>query len=195
LVCSLCKVTHGACIRCSHGACRASFHPICARESKLQIEIWGKFGLDNVEMRAFCAKHSAVRGISSISELDSMQVELHDGKLVTRKEQQVRFTRSNKDKVVSDTITNSSYSLNKTQTAEVATSPSIVGSTENQETRSADLVADQPTADGNLMSNSGDVSGVLRELVDQGKVSFGDLESALCLGSESLEAALKVNYS
>ena len=115
-------------------------------------------------MRAFCAKHSAVRGISSISELDSMQVELHDGKLVTRKEQQVRFTRSNKDKVVSDTITNSSYSLNKTQTAEVATSPSIVGSTENQETRSADLVADQPTADGNLMSNSGDVSGVLREV-------------------------------
>ncbi|KAG2610278.1 hypothetical protein PVAP13_4KG179200 [Panicum virgatum] len=164
LVCSLCKVTHGACIRCSHGACRASFHPICARESKLQIEIWGKFGLDNVEMRAFCAKHSAVRGISSISELDSTQVELHDGKLVTRKEQ---------------------------QTAEVATSPSIVGSAENQETRSSDLVADRPTADGNLMSNSGDVSGVLRELVDQGKVSVGGLESEPCLGSESPEAALK----
>jgi hypothetical protein len=30
------------------GACRASFHPICARESKLQMEIWGKLGHDNV---------------------------------------------------------------------------------------------------------------------------------------------------
>ncbi|OEL14014.1 Protein Jade-1 [Dichanthelium oligosanthes] len=192
LVCSLCKVMHGACVRCSHGACRASFHPICARESKLQIEIWGKFGHDNVEMRAFCAKHSSIRGISSISELDSTQVELHDGKLVTRKEQQqVRFTRSNKDKFLNDTITTSSCSLNKTQTAELATSPSIVGSAENQETRSADMVVDQPTADGNLMCNSGDVSGILRKLVDQGKVSVGDLESELGLCSESLEAALK----
>lgn len=191
LVCSLCKVMHGACVRCSHGACRTSFHPICARESKLQIEIWGKFGHDNVEMRAFCAKHSAIRGISSISELDSTQVELHDGKLVSRREQQGRFTRGNKDKFVNDTITSSTCSLNKTQKAEMATSPSMVGSAENQEARSADMVVDQPTADGNLMSNSGDISRGLTKLVDQGKDSVGDLESEPGLHSESLEAALK----
>jgi hypothetical protein len=91
-------------------------------------------------MRAFCAKHSAVKGISSISEL----------------EQQVRFTRGNKDKFVNDTTTTSSGSLNKTQKAEMAASPSMVGSTDNQEARSADMVVDQPTADGNLMSNSRD---------------------------------------
>lgn len=119
-------------------------------------------------MRAFCAKHSAVKSISSIqndksvSELDSAQVEPHDGKPVTGKEQQVRFTRSNKDKFVNSTITTSSCSLNKAQTTEVATVPSILGST--QETQSADMAVDQPSADGNLMSYSGDVSGLLRKV-------------------------------
>ncbi|XP_062233262.1 uncharacterized protein LOC133930603 isoform X3 [Phragmites australis] len=196
MVCNLCKAMHGACVRCSHGTCRTSFHPICARESKLQLEIWGKFGHDNVEMRAFCAKHSAVRSISSIQnnknafEQDSAQVDPRDGRLVTGKEQQVRFTRSNKDKFANGTITtSSSCSLNKVQTMEVATSPSTVGSVENRE--SVDMVVDQPTGDGNLMSNAEDVSGVLRKLVDQGKVSVGDIESELGLCSESLEAALE----
>ncbi|KAG0513376.1 hypothetical protein BDA96_10G096700 [Sorghum bicolor] len=195
LVCSLCKVMHGACVRCSHGACRTSFHPICAREFKLQIEIWGKFGHDNVEMRAFCAKHSAIKSISSIqndksvSELDCAQAEPHDGKPVTGNEQQVRFTRSNKDKFVNSTFTTSSCSLNNAQTTEVATIPSTPGST--QETQSADMAVDQPSADVNIMSNSGDVSGMLRKLVDQGKVSLADIESELGLCSESVEAALQ----
>jgi len=117
-------------------------------------------------MRAFCAKHSAVKSISSIqndksvSELDSAQVEPHDGKPLTGNEQ-VRFTRSNKDKFVNSTITTSSCSLNKTQTTELATVPSTLGST--QEAR-ADMAVDQPSADGNIMSNSGDVSGILRKV-------------------------------
>ncbi|AQK83122.1 uncharacterized protein [Zea mays] len=195
LVCSLCKVMHGACVRCSHGACRTSFHPICAREFKLQIEIWGKFGHDNVEMRAFCAKHSSVKSISSIqndksvSELDSAQVELHDGKPVTGKEQQVRFTRSNKDKFVNSTITTSSCSLNEAHTNEVATISPVLGRT--QETQSADMAADQPSSDGNLMSDSGDVSGILRKLVDQGKISLDDIELEPSLRSESVEAAFQ----
>ena len=117
-------------------------------------------------MRAFCAKHSAFKSISSIqndksvSELDSAQVEPHDGKPLTGNEQ-VRFTRSNKDKFVNSTITTSSCSLNKTQTTELATVPSTLGST--QEAR-ADMAVDQPSADGNIMSNSGDVSGILRKV-------------------------------
>jgi hypothetical protein len=119
-------------------------------------------------MRAFCAKHSAVKSISSIqndksvSELDSAQVEPHDGKPLTGNEQQVRFTRSNKDKFVNSTITTSSCILNKAQTTEVATVPSTLGS--SQETQSADMAVDQPSADGNIMSNSGDVSGILRKV-------------------------------
>lgn len=123
-------------------------------------------------MRAFCAKHSAVKSISSIqndksvSELDSAQVELLDGKPVTGMEQQVRFTRSNKDKFLNDTITTStsSCSLNKAQTIEVATIPSILRTAENQETQSSDMAVDQPSVDGNLLSNPGDVSGILMKV-------------------------------
>lgn len=120
-------------------------------------------------MRAFCAKHSPVKSISStpndksVSEPDSAQVEPHNGKPVTGNEQQVRFTRSNKDKFVNSTITTSSSSiLNKAQSTEVATAPSALGST--QETQSADMAVDQPSADGNVMSNSGNVSGILRKV-------------------------------
>ncbi|KAL3641330.1 hypothetical protein CASFOL_016298 [Castilleja foliolosa] len=58
LICYLCKVKRGACVRCSNGSCRTSFHPICAREARHRMEIWGKLGSDEVELRAFCNKHS-----------------------------------------------------------------------------------------------------------------------------------------
>lgn len=58
LICYLCKVKCGACVRCSYGSCRTSFHPVCARDARHRMEIWGKFGCDDVELRAFCSKHS-----------------------------------------------------------------------------------------------------------------------------------------
>ncbi|XP_075515927.1 LOW QUALITY PROTEIN: uncharacterized protein LOC142550746 [Primulina tabacum] len=64
-VCTLCKVKCGACVWCSNGACRTSFHPICAREATYRMEIWGKLGCDEVELRAYCSKHSEVQHDSS----------------------------------------------------------------------------------------------------------------------------------
>ncbi|XP_076952117.1 uncharacterized protein LOC143625748 isoform X2 [Bidens hawaiensis] len=58
LICYLCMVKCGACVRCSYGSCRTAFHPVCAREASHRMEIWGKFGCDDIEMRAFCLKHS-----------------------------------------------------------------------------------------------------------------------------------------
>uniref|UniRef100_A0A0R0JF95 PHD-type domain-containing protein n=1 Tax=Glycine max TaxID=3847 RepID=A0A0R0JF95_SOYBN len=58
LMCSVCKAKCGACVRCSHGSCRASFHPLCAREARHRMEVWAKYGNNNVELRAFCLKHS-----------------------------------------------------------------------------------------------------------------------------------------
>ncbi|XP_019415536.1 PREDICTED: uncharacterized protein LOC109327024 [Lupinus angustifolius] len=59
LVCNVCKVKCGACVRCSHGTCRASFHPLCAREARHRMEVWAKHGDDvDVKLRAFCLKHS-----------------------------------------------------------------------------------------------------------------------------------------
>ncbi|WOG97315.1 hypothetical protein DCAR_0416655 [Daucus carota subsp. sativus] len=72
LICRLCKIRHGACLRCSNGACRASFHPICAREAKHRMEIWGKFGSDDVELRAYCSKHSEIQNnIITLQDGDS----------------------------------------------------------------------------------------------------------------------------
>ncbi|XP_038702849.1 uncharacterized protein LOC119999393 isoform X2 [Tripterygium wilfordii] len=59
LVCNICKVKCGTCVRCSHGACRTSFHPICAREARNRME---------VELRAFCSKHSDGLGSCSMAQ-------------------------------------------------------------------------------------------------------------------------------
>ncbi|XP_019455602.1 PREDICTED: uncharacterized protein LOC109356638 isoform X3 [Lupinus angustifolius] len=66
LVCNVCKVKSGACVRCSHGPCRLSFHPLCAREARQRMEVWAKDCSDNVELRAFCFKHSDFQEKSSI---------------------------------------------------------------------------------------------------------------------------------
>ncbi|XP_057785158.1 uncharacterized protein LOC131002701 isoform X2 [Salvia miltiorrhiza] len=69
LICYLCKVKYGACVRCSNGSCRTSFHPICAREARHRMEIWGKIRSDEVELRAFCSKHSEVQSDSGCQDI------------------------------------------------------------------------------------------------------------------------------
>lgn len=32
------------------GTCRTSFHPICAREARHRMEVWGRYGCDNVSL-------------------------------------------------------------------------------------------------------------------------------------------------
>ncbi|XP_073043664.1 uncharacterized protein [Primulina eburnea] len=71
-VCTLCKVKCGACVWCSNGACRTSFHPICAREATYRMEIWGKLGCDEVELRAYCSKHSEVQHDSSSQKAEDI---------------------------------------------------------------------------------------------------------------------------
>ncbi|KAK7275707.1 hypothetical protein RIF29_16829 [Crotalaria pallida] len=66
LVCHICKVKFGACVRCSHGVCRISFHPLCARKARHRMEVWAKDCSDDVELRAFCLKHSGLQENSSI---------------------------------------------------------------------------------------------------------------------------------
>ncbi|XWS21574.1 hypothetical protein CRYUN_Cryun30bG0066000 [Craigia yunnanensis] len=84
LVCKVCKVKYGACVRCSHGTCRTSFHPICAREASHRMEIWGRYGCDNIELRAFCSKHSEIHDNSSspqLGELCAAGIDSGDGEL------------------------------------------------------------------------------------------------------------------
>lgn len=80
LICYLCKVKCGACVRCSYGSCRTSFHPVCAREAKHRMEIWGKFGCDDVELRAFCLKHSGHQK-DHTQHLENLSVGVEDVKV------------------------------------------------------------------------------------------------------------------
>lgn len=62
LLCSLCKERCGACIQCSHGLCATAFHPLCARQAKLRMEVSSKEGSDDIDLHAFCARHSIQAG-------------------------------------------------------------------------------------------------------------------------------------
>ncbi|KAF3779872.1 Jade-1 protein [Nymphaea thermarum] len=61
LPCAVCKVKYGACILCNNASCRTSFHPLCAREAKQGLEIRRKVGSSDVELLAFCSRHSPVQ--------------------------------------------------------------------------------------------------------------------------------------
>ncbi|CAD6242208.1 unnamed protein product [Miscanthus lutarioriparius] len=197
LTCSICKIKHGACVRCSHGTCRTPFHPICARESKHQMEIWGKSRHPNVELRAFCSKHSAVGYTSSIenSNLASEQNPRKSGPdnttLSSGKIPILRFTRKNKDKFINcGTSTSSSGNLIRVKTIEQGALANTVRNENTQPIRIWETGAGHPSAGGDHMRSSGDIAVVLRKLIDSGKVSVSDIASEVGISSESLEAAL-----
>ncbi|KAI4982286.1 hypothetical protein ZWY2020_022778 [Hordeum vulgare] len=178
LVCNICKVKHGACVRCSHGACRTAFHPICARESKHQMEIWGKSGLPNVELRAFCSKHSSVGYANSVekgnnaSEQKPTEVRLNDANLGSGKIPKLRFTRKKKDRSLNhETISFNPDNLIKVETMEHGALPYKVRNLNTQATRNMEIDTDHLSAGENLMRNSGDIAMVLKKLIDRGTVS------------------------
>uniref|UniRef100_A0A453PQ34 PHD finger protein n=1 Tax=Aegilops tauschii subsp. strangulata TaxID=200361 RepID=A0A453PQ34_AEGTS len=197
LVCNICKVKHGACIRCSHGACRTAFHPICARESKHQMEIWGKFGLPNVELRAFCSKHSSVGYVNSVekgnnaSEQSPTEVRLNDANLGSGKIPKLRFTRKKKDRSLNhETSSFNPDNLIKVETMEHGALPHKVRNLNAQATRSMEIDTDHPSVGDNLMRNSGDIAMVLKKLIERGNASVSDIASEVGISSASLEAAL-----
>ncbi|XP_057490593.1 uncharacterized protein LOC130776403 isoform X2 [Actinidia eriantha] len=109
LICYICKVKYGACVRCSNGTCRTSFHPICAREAKHRMEIWGKLGCDEVELRAFCSKHSGVQNGSSTQQSGDVSVAIGSDSFVTmhqletptvNKPHKLKIGRKNGDRTV-----------------------------------------------------------------------------------------------
>ncbi|KAF8779930.1 hypothetical protein HU200_002200 [Digitaria exilis] len=209
LTCSICKIKHGACVRCSHGmyfcpmslsllkkewTCRAAFHPICARESKHQMEIWGKSGHSNVELRAFCSKHSAVGYTSSLeisnhaSGQSPIESASNNANFISGKIPKLRFTRKNKDKFMNcETSTSSSGNLIRVETTEQDALAYTVRNANAQLIRSWETDTGHPSVEH---MSSDDIAVVLRKLIDSGKVIVGDIASDLGISSESLEAAI-----
>ncbi|KAL6911553.1 hypothetical protein ACP4OV_000358 [Aristida adscensionis] len=197
LACSICKVKHGACIRCSHGTCRTAFHPICARDSKHQMEIWGKLGHPNVELRAFCSKHSAIGYISAVEKSNNAsgqsptELRTNNTNFITAKLPKLRFTRKNKDRYVDfETNSSSSGNLNRVEPIKQGALPQAGRNTDAQPIQTMETDSGLPLVGEDHMRGSGDIAVVLRKLIDSGKVSVGDIASEVGISSESLEAAL-----
>ncbi|KAJ3695924.1 hypothetical protein LUZ60_001301 [Juncus effusus] len=179
LVCNVCKVKHGACVRCSHGTCRTSFHPICAREAKHQMEIWAKSKTDNVELRAFCSKHSAIQELPPEPKVNPPEPKVNppppqeDQNVIVRKVPLLRFTRKNKTGSKGTVASNPDKSVSKDN-----------NSVAKEQGKDADVDS------GNLTPNSPDFALRLKKMIDGGKISVVDLASEVGISSESLEAAL-----
>ncbi|KAG1366994.1 hypothetical protein COCNU_13G007840 [Cocos nucifera] len=198
LVCNVCKVKHGACIRCSHGTCRTSFHPLCARESKHHMEIWGKFGCDNVELRAFCSKHSTSQDMSSVQHLNDMDDNLSVTKpppaiLPTKKMPKLRLNCKNRDQsLTQDEIASSSS--DKMIKMEPNMEKDAWTGRLRYEGGHAEPNSNMDT-DGNIESvditrNSPDISVILNKLFDRGKINIDDVASEMGISTNSLQAAL-----
>ncbi|EHA8586447.1 hypothetical protein COCNU_scaffold000407G000010 [Cocos nucifera] len=197
LVCNVCKVKHGACIRCSHGTCRTSFHPRCARDSKHQMEIWGKFGCDNVELRAFCSKHSTSQGMSSAQHAKTLAVLIDDDDsltkpppviLPTKRIPKLRLTGNNRDKNLMQDETK-----NSTSDKMVVEQDALTGRLKYEDGRSEpdnDMSSDGIIESGNITRNSPNIAVILKKLIDRGKINIGDVASEMGISTNSLQAAL-----
>ncbi|KAG2254956.1 hypothetical protein Bca52824_085092 [Brassica carinata] len=162
LLCNLCKVKSGACIRCCNATCRTSFHPICAREAGNRLEIWGKHGCDTVELRAFCSKHSDIQ--ESGRPIEGGEINAADS----------RPLESNlPSESVRDQLSNDEMGV------DVGT-PDIVESG----------ITGRSTDDEKTQSESLSFGLILKKLIDLGKVNVKDVAEEIGVNPDSLNAKL-----
>ncbi|KAJ6798366.1 Uncharacterized protein M6B38_211595 [Iris pallida] len=203
LVCNVCKVKQGVCVRCSFGTCRTAFHPICAREARHRMEIWGKLGCDNVELRAFCAKHTTFQDSDSAQHREHLTRSVHDelsdsvsmplpAPLLVNKLPKLRLSCKNKDKstaqseikgsnlkeVVKNTATFEQDSLALSRTPEG-------GDVQLDRNLAIGVVGDEES-----LSNVSNLILFFKKLIGRGKIVIGDVASEMGIPSDSLEAAL-----
>lgn len=189
LFCNICKVKFGACIRCSHGSCRSSFHPLCAREASHRMEVWAKNGHDNIELRAFCSKHSAILHSggsvgfgSDLSSADSLPAGRHYNlKIGCQNGGNVgivcdgspdKLSHSEPpDEVLSD------CQLHAHETSECSSLPQL---NDTAVVGRSDEIANAPDSLGFAL--------VLKKLIDRGKVDLKDVALEIGISSDSLSA-------
>ncbi|KAK6938468.1 hypothetical protein RJ641_031976 [Dillenia turbinata] len=206
LVCNVCKVKCGACIRCSNGACRTSFHPICAREARHRMEIWGKSVHDNVELRAFCSKHSRAMGNVAIKPshdqpmaIDSITEPVPVTSSVI-KPSKLKFGRRNGDKIVLHVETNETKNLNSDKlgggTIEdvglvVTRSNSGLEPEHGNGQQLIDMEKlDRNTIEDSKQSDRPNLASILHKLIDRGKVNMKDIASEIGISLDLLVAAV-----
>jgi hypothetical protein len=123
-----------------------------------------------VELRAFCIKHSSVGYVNSLeksnnaSEQSPRELRPKDANLGIGKIPKLRFTRKSKDRSMNnETSSFNPDNLIKVETREHGALPHTIRRLDTQATRSMDLDTDHPSV-GNLMRNSGDIAIVLKKV-------------------------------
>ncbi|KAL2467526.1 PHD finger family protein [Forsythia ovata] len=209
LICYLCKVKCGACVRCSNGACRTSFHPICAREARHRMEIWGKLGFDEVELRAFCSKHSEVQNSSGTQQsgdvsltVDSVSnVNMHQQIASTANEpHKLQIGQSNGDKLAVH-IKTTDADLSKLDGNMLHEKLLDISSNAKSQPESGD--AQHPVDNDALgRSNHEDVNAcdslnfirILKKLIDLGKVDVRNVASEIGVSPDLLSKIFIDNH-
>ncbi|XVF36831.1 hypothetical protein REPUB_Repub19eG0092300 [Reevesia pubescens] len=172
LVCNVCKVKYGACVRCSHGTCRTSFHPICAREARHRMEVWGRYGCDNIELRVFCSKHSEIHDNSSSPQLGELYAAVD-----------IEDADDNSDKSGDGELQEIGLSDTRLN-AQVASECGDV-----QQLVDVGLL-DRSNGDDHNPSDSLNFALILKKLIDRGKVTVKDVALEIGLSADSLSASL-----
>ncbi|GLT41377.1 hypothetical protein SLA2020_154450 [Shorea laevis] len=203
LVCNVCKVKYGVCVRCSHGTCRTSFHPMCAREARHRMEVWGKYGCDNVELRAFCLKHSDVQDQSRSQQLgdpcvpgsDSSFANHLPGVLPMNKTQKLKLGLKNGDRIAMhiETPDNSSGRSGDTESwngelLDTIANAGVAPECDAHQLIDVGLMKRSKTEDINL-SDSQNLALILK-LIDLGKVNVKDIASEIGISPDSLSEKL-----
>ncbi|XP_009106420.1 uncharacterized protein LOC103832208 isoform X1 [Brassica rapa] len=189
LLCNLCKVKSGACIRCCNATCRTSFHPICAREAGNRLEIWGKHGCDTVELRAFCSKHSDIQ--ESGRPIEGGEINAAD----SRPPESNLPSESVRDQPSNDEIgvdvgtpgTRSDISRNS-ELRELGSPRSEFNLSATDIVESG--ITGRSTDDEKTQSESLSFGLILKKLIDLGKVNVKDVAEEIGVNPDSLNAKL-----
>ncbi|KAG0499429.1 hypothetical protein HPP92_004120 [Vanilla planifolia] len=191
MMCSLCKVKCGVCLRCCHGKCRTAFHPVCAREAKHQMEIWGKFAQDN---------HSSVRHIDGIPSTErsihSASNDLSVGKplpssLPVKRLPKIRISRKIKDKSMSlDTAISASHEVSKNGTRVDQESSALKLRPEEGVTQSNQMADSVHPDSENGLPNASDIIKIFQKIIVRRKINLDDVALELGVSSASLESAM-----
>lgn len=203
LVCNVCKVKYGACVRCSNGACRTSFHPICAREARHRMEIWGKLGCDNLELRAFCLKHSEVQDVSSTQQLGDFSAAVgsntssHPPVTSVNKPQKLKIGLRNGDKIAvhMETPDNNSNKLSDGEFQETGlpntrSKAELMSGCADAQQLIGMRMLETINSEGVNPSDSINLALILKKLIERGKASVKDVALDIGVSPDSLAATL-----
>ncbi|XP_039023269.1 uncharacterized protein LOC120155865 isoform X2 [Hibiscus syriacus] len=195
LVCNVCKVKFGACVRCSHGACRTSFHPLCAREARHRMEVWGRHGCDNIELRAFCSKHSEIYDNSSSPSHGELCASGTNSSIDNP--QKSKISLSNGDNIAVD-IESPDDNSDKSGGGELqdiglsdTRSSAQIASEYGETQQLGDMgLLEKNNDDERNPSNSLNFAMILKKLIERGKVSVKDVALEIGFSADSLSASL-----